>query len=118
MKPDAFLKALGKWDKDTFIFGFIITLITCALIVISAPAIYFLFATCLYLVAYILMRYALLRVQMVEREHQLRSLPARKARKVVEDNATKSEKAALDKFNRSVKTRAKITDGDSNERGN
>ncbi len=104
MKPDAFLKALSKWDKDTFIFGFIITLITFSLIGIGAPAIYFLFATCLYIVAYILMRYALLRVQMVEREHQLQSLPARKARKVIEDNATKSEKAVLDKFNRTVKT--------------
>lgn len=107
MKLDGLWKYLAERDKDTFAFIAIFALVIIGLAVTKATPIYFILTLCLAIISYIFMRYALLRVQQIETEHELKRLSAEKARVLIEENATQSEKAELEKLAQPVKRKRK-----------
>lgn len=107
MKLDGLWKYLAERDKDTFAFVAIFALVVTGLSVTKATPIYFILTLCLAIIGYIFMRYALLRVQLLESEHVLKRQSAGKASTMIEENATQSEKAELQKLAQPVKTKRK-----------
>lgn len=99
---DVLFRYLAKWDKDTFIFGTIVTL-TMAGLIFGAPPFATILAGCIFTVLYIFLRYALLSVQVRERENNLKVIPRSKARNVIIDNATDQELKSLEGLSEKVK---------------
>lgn len=96
-------KYLSTRDKDTFVFGLVVAL-TIAGLVAGAPPWHTVATGFGFIALYILMRYALLRVQMRERENEMRTIPARKAETIIENTATDQEKISLENMRNSVTT--------------
>lgn len=107
MNLNAFWKNLSKQDKDTFVFVAVFALVILGLVSARATPTYFVLTGAGFIILYILMRVALVRVQLAEREHEMKRFPARKARQVLDANATKSEIQNLDKIAQSAKTKRK-----------
>lgn len=103
--PRAFWQAIAKQDKDTFVFCAVFAIVMIGLIALKAEPIYLVLTGALFLILYILMRIMLLKVQVAERKEKMLRSSARKARQIVDANATKSERQSLDKIRQSVKTR-------------
>lgn len=102
-KLNALWKHLSKQDKDTFVFVAIFAIVVFALVKIKADPIYIILSGAVFILLYIFMRIALVRTQLLEREQAVKRLPSRKARQIVDANATKVEKQKLDKFVQSAK---------------
>ncbi|NTJ41703.1 hypothetical protein G6L28_03695 [Agrobacterium larrymoorei] len=100
---NALWKHLSKQDKDTFVFVAIFAIVVFALVKIKADPIYIILSGAVFILLYIFMRIALVRTQLLEREQAVKRLPSRKARQIVDANATKVEKQKLDKFVQSAK---------------
>ena len=96
-------KYLSTRDKDTFVFG-LVALLTIVGLVAGAPPWPTLVAGFGFIALYILMRYALLRVQMREREIEMRTIPARKAESIIERTSTEQEKIFLENMRNSATT--------------
>lgn len=107
MVPKEFWKHLARYDKDTFIFGAVFAVVMIGVFKVGASEIFISLTGAGFIILYIIMRIALLKVQLMEQEAKLKRSPSRRAKEIVDANATKSEKVALDKFRSSVKTKQK-----------
>jgi hypothetical protein len=97
---ESVLKYLSTRDKDAFVFGILATL-TIVGLAVGAPPWHRLGAGFGFVFLYIVMRFALLSVQMRERDYELKTVPAQKAKTIIEGTATEPEKIALENMRNS-----------------